>query len=410
MNEAARRSAEPPGCAPLAAALAARTSYGRLLALLASRSRDIAAAEDALAEALATALAVWPARGVPDNPDAWLLTAARRNIGRARARGATAARESETMQMLQDERDAAGPLPFGDDRLKLLFVCTHPAIAADVQAPLMLQTVLGLDAARIAASFLVSPAAMGQKLVRAKRRIRDAGIAFQVPDAAQLPARLAAVLQAIYAAFGNGWDDLKTRDGLTSEAIWLARLLCELQPEQPEAIGLLALMLHCEARRPARRDAAGAFVPLSAQDPQRWDAAMLHEAEALLRFAACFGTPGRFQLEAAIQSLHAERVLTGADHGTALLALHDLLLRIAPSAGAAVARAAVLAETDPAAALDALAALTDRCADYQPWWATRAHVLRRLGDGDGARVAARAAADRTGDAAVRHYLLATLQD
>jgi RNA polymerase sigma-70 factor (ECF subfamily) len=403
MNEAAQ-----------AADRAARNSYGRLLALLASRSRDIAAAEDALAEALAAAIATWPTRGVPANPDAWLLTAARRNLGHARARGATALAGTDTLALLQDERDAGDAVPFGDERLKLLFVCAHPAIDASVQAPLMLQTVLGLDAARIAASFLVAPATMGQKLVRAKSRIRDAGIAFAIPESEQLPARRAAVLAAIYAAYGTAHDSIAgadpRTDGLASEAIWLGRLLCGLMPDDPEAMGLLALMLFCEARRPARRDAAGGFVPLLAQDPHRWDAAMLAEAEALLRAAARFATPGRFQIEAAIQSLHAETVMTGIANPGPLLALYDLLLAIAPSVGARVSRAAALAAIDVPAALADLDSISDRCAGYQPWWAARAHVLRRAGDAAAARVAARTAAGLATDPAVRAWLLRDLQE
>ncbi|PZN95520.1 MAG: RNA polymerase subunit sigma-70 [Alphaproteobacteria bacterium] len=415
MTGAARRPAETPA-APLArqaAEQAARTSYGRLLALLASRSRDIAAAEDALAEALAAALATWPERGVPDNPDAWLLTAARRNLGHARARGATASAGAETMAMLQDERDSTAPMPLGDARLQLLFVCAHPAIDAGVQAPLMLQTVLGLDAARIAASFLVAPATMSQRLVRAKTRIRDAGIAFAIPAPDQLAPRRAAVLAAIYAAYGTAHDDVPAvaeAQGLAGEAIWLARLLGELMPDDPEALGLLALMLFCEARRPARRDAAGGFVPLLAQDARRWDAAMLAEAEALLRAAARFRTPGRFQIEAAIQSLHTETVLTGTANPGPLLALYDLLLATAPSTGARVGRAVALAALDVAAALADLDALAARCTGYQPWWAARAHVLRRAGDTAGARDAARTAAGLASDPAVRNWLLAASQE
>ncbi len=398
MSEAARRAAER----------AARSSYGRLLALLAARSRDIAAAEDALAEALASALASWPLRGVPDNPDAWLMTAARRNLAHARARGATASAGSTTLTLLQDERDSAGAV-FADERLKLLFVCAHPAIDAAAQAPLMLQTVLGLDAARIAASFLVTPAAMGQRLVRAKTRIRDAGIAFAIPEAEQLPERRAAVLAAIYAAYGTAHDTIAGADphgeGLAGEAIWLARLVLDLMPDDPEAHGLLSLMLFCEARRAARRDAAGGFVPLLEQDPHRWQAALLAEAEALLRAAARFAVPGRFQLEAAIQSLHAETVMTGVANPGPLLALYTLLVTIAPSIGARVSRAAVLADVDPMAALADLDALQRRCATYQPWWAAQAHALRRAGRADEARTATVNAAGLTTDPAVREWLL-----
>jgi RNA polymerase sigma-70 factor (ECF subfamily) len=393
-----------------AAESAARASYGRLLALLAARNRDIAAAEDALAEAFVAALARWPVDGVPANPDAWLFTAARRNIGHARARGATASAGEAALAMLAAEREATPATPFRDDRLKLLFVCAHPGIAADAQAPLMLQTVLGLDAARIAASFLVTAAAMGQRLVRAKTRIRDAGIAFAIPDPAHVADRLGAVRAAVYAAYGTGWEtvsgtDARARD-LAPEAVWLARLLFDLRPDDPENQGLLALMLFCEARRAARRDAGGRFVPLLQQDSRRWDAVALAEAEALLRTAARHRTPGRFQVEAAIQSLHAETVMTGRANPAPLLALYDLLIAIAPSIGAIVARAAVLADVgDTDAALEALDRIGARAASYQPWWAARAHALHRAGHVEAAREAAIRAAGLASDPAVRRFLL-----
>jgi RNA polymerase sigma-70 factor (ECF subfamily) len=411
MNAGARSTAGLPSAgAQHAAERAARSAYGRLLALLASRSRDIAAAEDALADAFVAALTRWPVDGVPANPDAWLFTAARRTIGHARARGVTAAAGEAALALLAAEREAAETLPFADERLKLLFVCAHPAIAADAQAPLMLQTVLGLDAARIAASFLVTPAAMGQRLVRAKSRIRDAGIVFVIPDPAHVGDRLGAVRAAIYAAYGTGWDHVAGTDArtlaLAPEAIWLARLLLALSPDDAENQGLLALMLFCEARRGARRDDDGGFVPLRSQDPHRWDAAALAEAEALLRAAARFGTPGRFQVEAAIQSLHAETVLTGHANPGPLLALYDLLLAIAPSIGAQVARAAVLADAgDPDAALDALDAVADRATRYQPWWAARALALHRAGNDAAAHDAAIRAAGLASDPAARRFLL-----
>lgn len=399
MSEGARRVAEA----------AARTSYGRLVAMLASRSGDIAAAEDALADAFASALSAWPERGVPDNPDAWLLTAARRNLGHMRGRQATADAGEATMILLDDERASASPVPFGDDRLKLMFVCAHPAISADVQAPLMLQTVLGLDAGRIASSFLVSPAAMGQKLVRAKVKIRDAGIAFVVPEPDMLAARTGAVLSAIYAAYGTGWEDVlgadAKRKGLAEEAIWLGRLVAELLPDNPEAMGVLALMLHCEARRSARRNPSGAFVPLADQNPQLWSRPMAAEAEALLRTAARHVTPGRFQTEAAIQSLHAQTVMTGEDLREPLTRLYDLLVAITPSTGAAVARAVAYAELGRgSAALAQLDALIG-CESYQPWWAARARVLAMLGAESAAADAAATAAGLSDDPAVRAFLL-----
>lgn len=392
------------------ATLAARESYGKLLAILAARTRDVAAAEDALADAFAAALAQWPRGGVPANPVGWLLTVARRSAGHAAARRQTADRSIAMVQMLEDERNDQVSDGFGDDRLKLMFACTHPAIAEDAQAPLMLQTVLGLDAARIAASFLVAPASMGQRLVRAKRRIRDAGIAFAIPDAEDIPARLSGVLWAIYAAFGTAWDDVSGADqrlaGLADEAIWLARLTVQLAPEQPEALGLLSLMLHCEARRAARRGLDGAFIPLRDQDVTLWSRDMMAEAEAALRSAARAARPGRFQTEAAIQSLHAQSRITGERLTGPLAQLYEVLARFAPTTGVLVARAVALAEngdTDAAMLqLDAIAAAEA----YQPWWAARARVLWLRNQESAAREAATRAACLSNDPGMRRFLLA----
>jgi len=400
MNEEARRAAER----------AARLSYGRLVAMLAARSGDIGSAEDALGDAFASALQTWPERGVPDNPDAWLLTAARRNLGHRRARAHSAAATMPTLLLLADERDATDGDHFGDRRLALMFACAHPAIDDDVRTPLILQAVLGLDAARIAAAFLVSPAAMGRKLSRAKLKIRDAGIPFSVPDPDKLADRTANVLAAIYAAFGTGWEDVVgadvRRQGLSGEAIWLARLVVHLLPDQPEPMGLLALMLHCEARRTTRRDAQGAFVPLHAQDPQCWSRPMIVEAEALLRTAAAKHAPGRFQTEAAIQSLHAQGRMTGEELSRPLLRLYDLLVTLTPTLGAAVARAVAYGESGAAAAgLAQLDAIAGAAQAYQPFWVARARLLDRLHCTAEAMRAVERAAGLTGDPSVREYLL-----
>ena len=312
--------------------------------------------------------------------------------------------------MLEDERNDQVSDGFGDDRLKLMFACTHPAIAEDAQAPLMLQTVLGLDAARIAASFLVAPASMGQRLVRAKRRIRDAGIAFSIPDAEDIPARLSGVLSAIYAAYGTAWDDVAGADqrlaGLADEAIWLARLTVQLAPEQPEALGLLSLMLHCEARRAARRGLDDSFIPLRDQDVTLWSRDIMAEAEAALRSAARAARPGRFQTEAAIQSLHAQSRITGERLHGPLAQLYDVLARFAPTTGVLVARAVALAENgDTDAAMLQLDAIADAEA-YQPWWAARARVLWLSNQELAAREAAIRAAGLSNDPGIRRFLLA----
>ena len=394
-----------------AAELAARTSYGRLLAYLAARWRDVARAEDALGDALLAALETWPRSGVPDKPEAWLLTAARRRLvdGARHASVATAA-EADLYVML-DERADASHAAFPDERLALLFVCAHPAIDEAARTPLMLQTVLGLDAARIASAFLVAPATMGQRLVRVKAKIREAGIRFEIPAPGELAARLDAVLEAMYAAYGSGWEDVAGADprrrGLAEEAIWLGRLVTRLLPDAPEAHGLLALMLHCEARRPARRDAAGAYVPLSEQDVTRWSRSLIAEAERVLAVAAQANAPGRFQLEAAIQSAHAQRALTGKTDWEAIALLYEGLLRWAPTVGGHVAYVAALAEARGAnvglAALDAIP--SDAVAAYQPYWALRGHLLNSLGQRAQAREAYDRAVGLSEDAAVREFLL-----
>lgn len=391
------------------ATVAARDSYGKLLAILAARTRDITAAEDALADAFAAALAQWPRDGVPANPTGWLLTVARRSAGRAMGRSQTVERGAETARLLHDERVDSAVTDYGDDRLKLMFVCTHPAIAQDIQAPLMLQTVLGLDAARVAASFLVSAASMGQRLVRAKRRIRDAGIAFVIPDPEDIPERLSAVLAAIYAAYGTAWEDVAGADprliGLAEEAIWLARLTVRLAPDQPEALGLLSMMLHCEARRAARRDAEGRFVALGQQDTSLWSRDVIMEAEGLLRAAARLGVPGRFQTEAAIQSLHAQQRITGERLTGPLVRLYDVLANSAPTTGVLVARAVAVAEAgNPAAALQLLDDI-DGAGSYQPWWAARARILWLSDQPDAAQAAAVRASGLSSDPSIRRFLM-----
>ena len=394
-----------------AAELAARASYGRLLAYLAARWRDVARAEDALGDALLAALETWPRTGVPDNPVAWLLTAARRRlVDGARHAGVAAAAEADLKVML-DERADASPAAFPDERLALLFVCAHPAIDEAARTPLMLQTVLGLDAARIASAFLVAPATMSQRLVRVKAKIREAGIHFEIPAPGELAARLDAVLEAIYAAYGSGWEDVAGADprrhGLAEEAIWLGRLVARLRPDEPEAQGLLALMLHCEARRAARRDAAGAYVPLGFQDLRRWSRPMIEEAEEVLAGAARLKAAGRFQLEAAIQSVHAQRVRTGETDWEAVTLLYEGLLRHAPTMGARVAHAAALGEArDAEAGLAALDAIpSDEVATYQPYWALRGHVLKALGRAAEAGEAYERAIGLSEDPAVRAFLL-----
>jgi len=374
----------------------------------------VAAAEDALGDALVSALETWPRDGIPANPDAWLLSAARRKLIDAARHAHVEAAAAPALEILIDPARRADMTDavFPDERLKLLFVCAHPAIDDAARTPLMLQAVLGLDAARIASAFLVAPATMSQQLVRVKAKIRDAGIRFDVPDLHELPSRVAAVLEAIYAAFGSGWDDVAGADsrrrGLADEAIWLGRLVTRLLPGEPEALGLLALMLHCDARRAARRDADGRYVPLDQQDVARWSRAMIDEAEEILAAAASAGRPERFQLEAAIQSAHARRATTGRTDWEAIALLYEGLLRCGATTGARVGQAAALARArDAAAGLAALDTLShDTVSTYQPYWALRAHLLKRLGRADEARDSYTRAIGLSEDSAVREFLAA----
>lgn len=391
---------------------AARESYGRLLAFLSARSRDIAGAEDALSDAFSAALANWPRCGIPDNPEAWLLVAARRRLIDAARRRLVHQHSVPSLIVAAEEAQehSAGPLGLGDERLKLLFISAHPEIDPAVRTPLMLQTILRLDATRIASAFCVSPAAMGRRLSRAKTRIRGAGIPFEVPAARDLAPRLDAVLEAIYAAYGSGWDDVAgddpRRSGLPEEALHLGRLIVTLLPDEPEARGLLALMLHCEARKGARRDTEGAFVPLAEQDCRLWSAALAEQAEEELARAAATGRIGRFQLEAAIQSAHARRAFTGSTDWEAVALLYEGLVRLAPTVGALVGRAAAVAEARGAEAGLALLEQVSQTATktYQPFWALTAHLLARLGRSAEATEAYQRAIGLCDDPAMRAFL------
>jgi RNA polymerase sigma-70 factor, ECF subfamily len=399
-----------------AAEAAVRRSYGKLVAFLAARSGDLAAAEDALSEALAAALSDWPANGCPANPEAWLLTVARRRLidahRRRSASGETTIDLDTISELVAANSDPPEPVP--DHRLRLMFACAHPAIDAAVRAPLMLQTLLGFDAVAIGSAFLVAPATMGQRLVRAKAKIRQARIPLRVPEPDELGDRLAAVLDAIYACFAEGWADpggadARRRD-LGAEGLWLSRLLASLLPGEPEVLGLLALVLHAEARRRARRDAQGAYVPLSQQDPMRWDAPAIDEAEALLRLAAQSGAIGRYQLEAAVQSAHAARRVHGRTDWPAIVRLYDALWALTASPVVALNRAVALGQAQGAAAglaaLEALAADL-RLADYQPYWAARADLLARTGATAQAALAYERAIGLEPDPAVRQFLQAS---
>ena len=393
----------------------ARQSYGKLVAFLAARTRDVAGAEDALSDAFAAALADWPVKGVPERPEAWLVAVARRKLIDQSRKRRTRDEAANDLGIIVEELQAtaieaeANAIP--DERLRLMFACAHPAIDAGVRAPLILQTVLGFDAASIASAFLVAPATMGQRLVRAKLRIKEAGIPFRIPDEPELRERLDAVLEAIYAVFAEGWLDPAGTDtrlrGLAGEAIWLGRLVASLLPDEPEALGLLALMLHAEARRPARRSHSGGYIPLAEQDTRLWEERLMGEAEALLGRAAGLGAIGRYQLEAAVQSAHAVRRRTGGSDWPAIERLYDVLLEITQSPVVAINRAVAVAETrGEAAGLAALDALGGdrRLLEYQPYWAARAGLLARSGAVEAACLAYDQAIGLEPDPAVRRFL------
>ena len=390
----------------------ARQSYGKLVAFIAARTRDVANAEDALSEAFAAALTDWPKSGCPENPEGWLLTAARRkaiDMHRSRLKQDLAADEIRAMSDGLQVAEERSQIP--DQRLTLMFACAHPAIDVAVRAPLILQVVLGLDAEAIGSAFLVSPAAMGKRLVRAKEKIKTAGIPFAIPEREELPEKLEFVLDAIYAAFAEGWTypsgtDAARRD-LTEESLYLARLVTQMLPGVPESLGLLALMLHTEARRQARRTSEGEFVPLAEQDTRLWNSAMIEEAEGLLVQASEMHSPGRYQLEAALQSAHVHRVRTGTWNWPEIVQLYDALLALTDSPVVAINRALAIAEIDGAeTGMKIIDKLSDdeRLSQYQPYWAARAELLAKTGAHSEARKAYEMAIGLERDPAVRRFL------
>lgn len=391
-----------------------RDSYGRLLAWLSTRTRDIASAEDALSGALVAALEKWPIDGVPTAPVAWLLTAARRRLlddSRNESRRLAILQE---LAHLPDDSTQTEVAEFPDERIKLMLVCAHEALDPALHAALMLQTVLGLEASEIARAYVVSPTTMAQQLVRAKQKLRVAGVSFDFPGPVRLAARLPALLAAIYAAYSTSWDAGVETDHrlaeLASEAVLLARFVVKALPTEPEARGLLALLLFSHASRVARFTTAGEFVPLAEQDVNLWDNTLIAEADQHLVTAAASQAPGRFQLEAAIQSAHCDRRRTGETVWEAIIQLYDALLSLEFRLGAAVSRAAAIGEANGSSA--GLAALDelplDRCRNYQPYWATRAHLLKRSGHMTEATVCFTTAIGMTEDPRVRDYLKRSL--
>ena len=357
----------------------------------------------------------WPERGVPENPTAWLAAVARRNLlDQLRRRRVAARSEEHVVRKLEDlaaTNAEAEAIP--DRRLALMFVCAHPAIDANIRAPLMMQTVLGIDAARIASAFLVAPATMGQRLARAKAKIRDAAIPFAIPDANDWPERIGWVLEAIYGAFSIAHDEAFAEDpfdrGLADEAVWLARVVASLISAEPEPLGLLALFLFIQARRGARRDSLGRYVPLSMQDPTKWDASRINEAETLLLSAAQRKTLGRFQLEAAIQSAHCVRSRGAPVAWPEIAMLYERLGVFVNSRVVEINRALALANTNGLSEGLALLAAVEADGDleeFQPFWAAKAELHARAGFKANAVAAYDRAIGLERDPAVREFLLA----
>ncbi len=390
--------------------------WARVVAALTRRFGDLDVAEEAAAEAFAIAVQRWPADGVPPNPGAWLTTTAnRRAIDRIR-REAKRDEKQARAQMGDDHdptdaTDSTPPGAIGDDRLRLLFTCCHPALSMEARVALTLRLVGGLSVAEIARAFLVQEATLGQRITRAKVKIKVARIPYRVPSADELPDRVPGVLAVLYLVFNEGYlasspDADPVRHELTAEAIRLTRLTRDLLPADGEVAGLLALMLLIEARRPARVSATGELVPLGEQDRGRWDAALVAEGHALVRQRLAAGVaPGPFQILAAINAVHTSAGEVGATDWSQVIALYDQLVGLDPSPLVALNRAIAVAELDgPQVALAAVDRLQDDLAGYHAYHATRADLLRRLGRGQQARAAYDEAIELAGNVAEVAYL------
>jgi RNA polymerase sigma-70 factor, ECF subfamily len=385
-----------------------RAEFGQVVATLVRVFGDIDLAEDAVQDAFTIAARTWPTQGLPPNPGGWLTTTARRRaIDRLRREGTRDERHAQALALQQLTPEELGFMQ--DDRLRLIFTCCHPALALETRVALTLRLLGGLTTAEIARAFLVSRAAMEQRLVRAKRKIRATNLPYRIPDHHELPDRLRGVLAVIYLVFNEGYlasaDDVSARRELAAEAIRLARLLATLMPDEPEVQGLLALLLLTDARRAGRTSSDGRFVPLEEQDRNSWDADLIREGQDLVRACLRRGQPGPYQLQAAIAAVHSDATSMGDTDWGQILTLYDQLLAMAPSPVTQLNRAVALAEVEgTGAALAAIDPLAEALDDYQPYHATRADLLRRAGRGVEADAAYTRAAELTHDGATRRFL------
>lgn len=392
-----------------------REEYGRAVAVLVRRFGDIDLAEEAVQDAFATAVQRWPVEGLPPSPPGWLITTARnRLIDRLRRDASRDDRHAQAVLLHGSQTETAPEEDVvSDDRLRLMFTCCHPALALDVQVALTLRLLGGLTTDHIARAFLTPPATMAQRLVRAKAKIRDARIPYRVPQAADLPARLRSVLAVIYLIFNEGYTassgERLTRDDLTAEAIRLGRQLNALMPDEPEVMGLLALMLLIESRRAARVSSSGGLVRLAEQDRRQWNRASIREGQALVRRCLARNQPGPYQIQAAINAVHSDAATAAATDWRQILTLYDQLMTVAPTPVAALHRAVAVGEVEgPHAALTLVDTLDlDR---YYLFHAIRADLLRRLGRPSDAAHAYAAAIERCDNVAERDFLLRRLRE